>query len=242
MVRHRHDQPFGAHGRDRQRRSQHQGRKHEAGARGHPAPPVSRMVKRSLGPDHELDREADADRENQKPEQQPQMFAADFLPGAGAELRAGDAADHQDQRQHGVDQMIGDRMQQGGEHHGDQGQHHRGADHGRGRHPQQIDHDRHQDEAAADAHHRADEADHEADDDDGDHRQVDLGALEAHLQRQSVDPAMAARAARGHRDAAPGPQDARAGLPRTSARRRWSAGRRRTARSSDRAGRASAAA
>ena len=172
----------------------------------HPAPPVSRMVKRSSGRITELDGEADADREHQQAEQQPQMFAADLLAGAGAELRAGDAADHQDQRQHGVDQMIGDRMQHGGEHHGDQRQHHRGADHGRGRHPQQIDHQRHQDEAAADAHDRADEADHEADHDDGNHGEIDLGALEAHLQRQAVDPAMAAGAAHRHRAAAPGAQ------------------------------------
>ena len=44
-------------------------------------------------------------------------------------------------------------------------------------------------------------------DDDRDHRQVDLGALEAHLQRQAVDPAMAAGAAHRYRDAAPRPQD-----------------------------------
>ena len=30
-----------------------------------------------VGADHQFDREADADRENQQPEQQPQMFAAD---------------------------------------------------------------------------------------------------------------------------------------------------------------------
>ena len=130
------------------------------------------------------------------------MFAADLLAGAGAELRAGHAAHHQDQRQHGVHQMVGDRVQHGGEHHGHQRQHHRSADHGRGRYPQQIDHDRDQDEAAADAHHRADKSDDQPDHNDRNDRQVDLGALEAHLQRQPVDPAVAAGAAHRYRDAA----------------------------------------
>ena len=141
------------------------------------------------------------------------MFAADLLAGAGAELGAGHAADHQDQRQHGIDQMVGRRMQQGGEHHGHQCQHHRGADHGRGRHPQHIDHQRHQDEAAADAHDRADEADDQADHDHGNHGQIDLRALEAHLQRQAVDPAMAAGTARGGGTAAPGPQQCAQAFP-----------------------------
>ncbi|MGY4412900.1 hypothetical protein ACVWW4_004636 [Bradyrhizobium sp. LB7.1] len=57
-------------------------------------------------------------------------------------------------------------------------------------------------EAAADAHDGADEADHDADDHDRNHRKVDLGALEPHLQRQPVDPVM--RAPWRHR-AAPGP-------------------------------------
>ena len=141
------------------------------------------------------------------------MLAADLLARPRAELRAGDAADHQDQRQHRIDQMVGDRVQHGGEHHGHQRQHHRGADHGRGRHPQQIDHDRDQDEAAADAHHRADEADDQADHDDRNDRQVDLGALEAHLQRQAVNPAVAARAPRQRRHAAPRPHDRAQALP-----------------------------
>ena len=141
------------------------------------------------------------------------MFAADFLAGAGAELRAGDAADHQDQRQHGIDQMVGGRVQDGCEHHGDQGEHHRGADHGRGRHPQQIDHDRDQDEAAADAHHRADEADDDSDRDYGNDRQVDLGALEPQFQRQAVNPAMASGPARRRRNTAPCPQDCTQAFP-----------------------------
>src|SRR6202011_1197272 len=131
----------------------------------------------------------------------------------GAELRTGHPADHQDQRQHGIDEVVGDRMQHGGEHHGDQGEHHRGADHGRGRHPQQIDHDRDQDKATADAHHGADESDHHADDDDWNHRKVNLGALEAHLQRQAVDPAVAAGAAHRHLDTAVYAHDRAQALP-----------------------------
>src|SRR5205085_9982291 len=119
--------------------------------------------------------------ENQHAEQKPQMFAADFLPETGAELRPGHAADHQNQRQHRIDQMVGNGMKHGGDDHGSQRQHHRSADHGRGRHPQQIDHGRDQDKAAADTHYRADEADDHADHDDRYDRQVNLGTLEAHL-------------------------------------------------------------
>ena len=109
------------------------------------------------------------------------MLAADLLSRPRAKLRPGHAADHQDQRQHDVDQMVGNGVQQGGECHGDQGQHHGGANHRGGWDPQQIDHDRDQDEAAADAHHRADKADDDADNDDRNHRQIDLGTLEPHF-------------------------------------------------------------
>lgn len=58
--------------------------------------------------------------ENQQPEQ-PEMFAADFLPGARAGLGRRSPPTAQDQRQRGIDQMIGHRMQHGREHHGDEG-------------------------------------------------------------------------------------------------------------------------
>ena len=148
---------------------------------------------------HELEREAHADRQHQEAEQQPQPLAAHVLSGARAELRADHAADHEDQRQHRVDQVVGGGVHHRRRRHGDQRQHHRGADHGRGRHPQEIDQHRHQQEAAADAHDGADEADDEADRPDRDGRDVDLRALEPHLQRQPVDPGVRAAAPRRRR-------------------------------------------
>ena len=50
-------------------------------------------------------------------------------------------------------------------------------------------------------------------DDDGNDRQIDLRALEPHLQRQAVDPAMAAGAPRRGRAAAPGPQQRAQAFP-----------------------------
>ena len=76
------------------------------------APPPVADHKLLAGPDHELEGETNADGEDQQPEQQPQLLAADVLAGPCAELRADDAADHQDQRQHRIDQVVGDRMQQ----------------------------------------------------------------------------------------------------------------------------------
>ena len=98
------------------------------------------------------------------------MFTADSLPGPRAELRADDAAHHQHQRQHCVDEVIGYGMQHGRHHHRHQCQCHRGADHRRGGHPQHIDHDRDQQEAAADAHDGAEKADQQSDGDHRDHR------------------------------------------------------------------------
>ena len=102
----------------------------------------------------QIEREAQSDRDNQQSEQQTQPVGRHLLTGPCAELRADHAADHQQQRQHDVDQMIGRRMQQRRHRHRDQRQHHRRADHDAGRHAQDIDQHRHQQEAAADAHDR----------------------------------------------------------------------------------------
>src|SRR5262249_43069429 len=83
--------------------------------------------------------------------------------------------------------------------HGDQRQYHLGADDGRGRHPQDVDQHRHQQEPAADAHDGADEADDEADAPDRDRRDVDARALEPQLERQAVDPGVGARPPQLHR-------------------------------------------
>ena len=113
--------------------------------------------------EHEIEGEADADREHQQAEQQAQMLAAGLLAGARAELRADDAADDEDQRQHRIDLVIGRRMHDDGDRHGDEREDQRGADHDRGRHPHDVDQRRHHQEAAADAHEGRDELDDEAD-------------------------------------------------------------------------------
>jgi hypothetical protein len=91
--------------------------------------------------------------------------------------------------------MVGGGVDDGRVRHGDECQHHGGADHDAGRHAEKIDQRGHQQEAAADAHDGADEADEESDGPDRDDRDIDLRGLEPHLQRQPVDPHVAPRAA-----------------------------------------------
>ena len=62
-----------------------------------------------------------SDREHQQAEEKAQPLAAHLLSGACAELCAGDAAHHQDQRQHRIDQMIGHRVHHGCRRHGHEG-------------------------------------------------------------------------------------------------------------------------
>src|SRR5580700_9202564 len=59
-----------------------------------------------LGPQYEIERKANSDREHEQAEEQPQAFASHLLPGAGAELRAGDTAYHQDQGEQRIHEMI----------------------------------------------------------------------------------------------------------------------------------------
>ena len=181
-----------AAGRRRERRPARRERSDGAIARIMSRSPRGRIEYRSSGVHHQLEREAQADREHQQAEQQAQPLAAHLLSGARAELRADHAADHQDQRQHRVDQVVGRGVHHRRRRHGDEREHHRGADHRRGRHAQEIDQHRHQQEAAADAHDRADEADDEADRPDRNGGHVDLRALEAQLERQPVNPGVAA--------------------------------------------------
>ena len=140
---------------------------------------------------HELEGKAQPDREHEQAEQQAQPLAADVLSGARAELGADHAADHQDEREHRVDQVVGGRV-----HHGGEAMVTRvstievpittpvGT-------RRRVDQHRHQQEAAADAHDGADEADDEADPPDRDRRDVDLRALEPDLERQPVNPGVA---------------------------------------------------
>ena len=72
----------------------------------------------------------------------------------------------------------------------------RRADDDARRHAQEIDHRRDHNETTADAHDRRHEADKHADDDRRQYTDVKLRALEAHLERQPVDPGMLAGLAR----------------------------------------------
>ena len=143
-------------------------------------------------PQDEIGHKTHPDRENEEAEQKTQPLAADALPARAPELRTDHAAHHQDQSQHGIDQVIGRGMQYRGRRHGEKCQDHRRADHRRRRHPQQVDQHRHEQKTAADAHDRADEAYDETDDHDRDRGYVDFRSFEPHLQRQAVEPGVTA--------------------------------------------------
>ena len=104
------------------------------------------------GPRNQLPGEAGADRQDEGRQQEAQLLALQALAGHRAELRADHPAGHQDHRQHDIDVVVLRGMQ----HRGGRGQEHdleqRCPDHDIGRHPQQIDHGRDHDEAAAHAH------------------------------------------------------------------------------------------
>ena len=103
----------------------------------HDRPPSVRSEYRSSGAIISSIRETQADRHHQHPEQAAAIRRAFRCPGADTELRPDDAADHQDEREHGVDELVGRRMHHRSRGHGDEGQHHGGADHGRGRYAQE---------------------------------------------------------------------------------------------------------
>ena len=103
----------------------------------------------------EAGEEPDLDCQNQEGKQRAHLVAADVLPDARAELRPDDAADHQDDRQHRVDRIVGERVEHGRHGHGGDDLDERGADDDVGRNAQEVDERRHHDEAAADAEERA---------------------------------------------------------------------------------------
>ena len=80
---------------------------------------------------------------------------------------------------------------QEGRHRGDEGDlEQRGADHDLGRHADQVDHRRHHQEAAADAHDRDQDAGDDAEAERHQRADVEPRAVEAHLERQAVQPEM----------------------------------------------------
>ena len=88
----------------------------------------------------------------------------------------------------------------------------------------QVDQRRHQDEAAADAEERAEEADADAEHHHRDHADIELRALEAHLEGQPVDPVVLAGLPERRRLAAPRIEDG-ADRTRSASGRRWCRGR-----------------
>ena len=143
-----------------------------------------------VGPHGEIEYELRRDQQHDHRQERAQFLAAQFRAPARAELRA----DHTTQEEHGgkhdIDRVVGHRLK-----HGDRGGHEddlkqRGAGHHRGRHAEDIDHRRHHDEAAADAHHRREHADKKAEGQRQQRADVKLGAPEAHLERQAVQPIM----------------------------------------------------
>ena len=146
----------------------------------------------------QLPGEAGADRQDEGRQQEAQLLAFQPLAGHRAELRADHAARHQDHRQHHIDIVVLRGMQ----HRGGRGQEHdleqRCADHDVGRHAQQIDHGRDHDEAAAHAHDGRQQADEQAEQKRRNGADVELGAVEAHLERQAVHPVVLARAPARH--------------------------------------------
>ena len=104
------------------------------------------------GPRNELPGEPRADRQDEGREQEAQLLALQALAGNRAELRADDAAGHQDHRQHDIDIVVLGGMQHRGRRGQEDDLEQRGPDHDVGRHAQEVDHGRDHDEAAAHAH------------------------------------------------------------------------------------------
>ena len=118
MARDRGDQPLGGGRRRRRASASRDPRTAMRRAGFMPAPPGgSSRGRRGCTTSWNAKRRPTAS--TSSAEQQPQPLAAHVLAGARAELRADHAADHQDQRQHRVDQMVGGGVHHGRRRHGD---------------------------------------------------------------------------------------------------------------------------
>src|SRR5688572_19605043 len=112
-------------------------------------------------------------------EQAAEILAAQELAGARPHLRAHDAADDEEDGEDDVDRVRRRRQEQRRHRRHEHDLELRGADDGQGRHAEQVDHGRHHDKAAADAHDRGEDADDEADGGRRDRADVKLRAAEA---------------------------------------------------------------
>ena len=165
---------------------------HEGAAHQKPSPRIGadRVDLRRLA--HQIPADAQADEQHERGQQEAQLLALEASAGRGPELRADDAADDQQHRQHDIDRLVLHGLQQRRHCRHEDDLEQRGADDDAGRHAQQVDHGRHHDEAAADAHDRRHEADEGADHRRRDGADVELRAVKAHLERQAVHPAVLA--------------------------------------------------
>ena len=103
-------------------------------------------------------------------------------------MGADDAADDQQQGQHDIDGIVRRGVQHRGVGRDKDDLEQRSADHDFGRHAQQIDHGRHHDEPAADAHNCGQDADQNADQQGRDDRNIKARDAKLDLERQIVDP------------------------------------------------------
>ena len=151
------------------------------------------MTKRLSGVANRLNASRSATDRTSSASKGPKLLAAQPLAGARPILRADHAADHQKHGEHNIDRLVrrrlNDRRISGDKNDLKQ----RCADYHIGRNPQKIDHRRHHDESAANAHYRGQKPDERAEPDDRDGGDIELGDFEAQLQRQPVNPVMLAR-------------------------------------------------
>ena len=100
-----------------------------------------------------------------------------------AELRADHPADQKQDRQHHIDRIVGGGMQHGGKCGDENDLKQRCAHHNFRRHAEQVNHRRHHDETAADAHDRGQYANCNADNDGWDDGDIKTRHTKPHFKR-----------------------------------------------------------
>ena len=106
----------------------------------------------------------------------------------GVAVAAVGAGDQQQGGQDDVDRLVTPGLEDGGHGGDDDDLEQAGADHRPGPHPQHIEHGRHEDEAAADAHDGRQDAREAAEHQGWNGADIETRAGEPHLQRQAVQP------------------------------------------------------
>ena len=120
------------------------------------------------------------------------MFGLHFQPQFGANLRADHAADQQGNGQHHIHCLTFDCVHHGGECGDKDDLEQRCSDHHLGWHPQNIDHRRHHDEPATNAHNGRQNPDDQAGGDRGDDADIQARSTKTGFERQFLQARMAA--------------------------------------------------